>query len=138
MTSFIDEQVKLLDLSLTSSFKTHETKFALQAATPTTTDSPSEQPFVLKATQALDLLNAPPSIEKVQEYLEQFRVSTESADPALEWLFVSKCTIAAYGQVFSEVLNMTLPVSKAIDYWNQVHGSPLQEIYYTLESKQFL
>lgn len=144
MTTFVNEQVKRLDTTLVRSFEK-----SLQG-----TDSiksfgslNENDQFLFKATQAIDLTSSTlPTFDKVQEYLEKYRERFSSkdsliqseTDPALEWLFVAKCTIAVYGQVFSKVLNLTLPISESIDYWNSIHGSTTQEVYYGLQSMFFI
>lgn len=139
MPTFVSEQVKKLDKSLSHSFEKN-----LEEVKAVDFSSLSEKDqFLFQATQSLDLSNGNlPTFEKIQEYLEKYQetiasgssVNTTLANEELEWLFIAKCTIAVYGQVFSRVLNLTLPISEAIDYWNNVHGSTLHELYYTLQS----
>lgn len=139
MPTFVSEQVKKLDKSLSQSF---EKNLEGVKAADFSTLSEKDQ-FLFQATQSLDLSNGNlPTFEKIQEYLEKYQKASEnnssvnaaSTNEELEWLFIAKCTIAVYGQVFSRVLNLTLPISESIEYWNNVHGSTLQEIYYTLQS----
>ncbi|KAK4512389.1 uncharacterized protein ATC70_003087 [Mucor velutinosus] len=137
MSTFVNEQVKRLNTSLTQSFERH---IASKASLSSLNE---KDKFLLETSQALDMTSSNlPSFEKVQEYLEryhEFKVSgdmnatSETADPALEWLFVAKCTIAVYGQVFSKVLNLTLPISESIDYWNSIQGSTINELYYAMQ-----
>jgi nuclear-control-of-ATPase protein 2 len=141
MSTFVSEQVKKLDTALILSFEKNlvGTK-AVDFSSLTEKDQ-----FLYQATQALDFSknNNLPSFEKVQEYLEKYQenfqndtsLATTSSTAELEWLFVAKCTIAVYGQVFSKVLNLTLPISESIDYWNDIHGNTFQEICYALQSK---
>ena len=139
MSTFVNEQVKRLNTSLTQSFEKHI------ASTASLSSLNEKDKFLLETSQALDLTGSNlPSFEKVQEYLEKYHefkasggvnAASETADPALEWLFVAKCTIAVYGQVFSKVLNLTLPISESIDYWNSVQGSTTNELYYAMQSK---
>lgn len=140
MPTFVSEQVKRLDRSLTQSF---EKNLEGSKAVSFTSLSEKDQ-FLYQATQALDLSNdSLPTFDKVKEYLEKYQsdfkgnssISANSSTEELEWLFVAKCTIAIYGQVFSKVLNLTLPISESIDYWNDIQGSTFQEIYYALQSK---
>lgn len=140
MPTFVSEQVKRLDHSLTQSF---ERNLEGSKAVSFTSLSEKDQ-FLYQATQALDLSNdSLPTFDKVKEYLEKYQsdfkgnssISVNSSTEELEWLFVAKCTIAIYGQVFSKVLNLTLPISESIDYWNDIQGSTFQEIYYALQSK---
>ncbi|CAO3642350.1 unnamed protein product [Mucor hiemalis] len=138
MPTFVSEQVKKLDKSLSHSFEKN-----LEEVKAVDFSSLSEKDqFLFQATQSLNLSNGNlPTFEKIQEYLEKYQetiasgssVNTSSANEELEWLFIAKCTIAVYGQVFSRVLNLTLPISEAINYWNNVHGSTLHELYYTLQ-----
>lgn len=141
MSTFVNEQVKRLNTSLTQSFEKH------LANTASLSSLNEKDKFLLETSQALDLTSASlPSFEKVQEYLEKYSefkakgdisaTSEAAADPALEWLFVAKCTIAVYGQVFSKVLNLTLPISESIDYWNSIQGSTINELYYAMQSKR--
>ncbi|EPB83757.1 hypothetical protein HMPREF1544_09498 [Mucor circinelloides 1006PhL] len=138
MSTFVNEQVKRLNTSLTQSFEKH------LANTASLSSLNEKDKFLLETSQALDLTSASlPSFEKVQEYLEKYSefkakgdisaTSEAAADPALEWLFVAKCTIAVYGQVFSKVLNLTLPISESIDYWNSIQGSTINELYYAMQ-----
>lgn len=135
MTTFVNEQVKKLDSALSNHFEKNliATK-SLDLSALTEKDQ-----FLFQASQALDFSNNNlPSFESVQEYLEKYQTTykdSSSVYAEIEWLFVAKCTIAIYGQVFSDVLNSTLPTSEAIDYWNDIHGNTLQEIYYALQSK---
>jgi nuclear-control-of-ATPase protein 2 len=143
MTTFVNEQVKRLDTILAQSFEKN-----LQGSDVIKNFSSLNEndQFLFKASQALDLTSSTlPTFEKVQEYLDKYheRFSSQSSviqsevDPALEWLFVAKCTIAVYGQVFDKILTLTLPVSESIDYWDSIHGSSTQEIYYGLQSMLF-
>lgn len=142
MSTFVNEQVKRLNTSLTQSFEKH------LANTASLSSLGDKDKFLLETSQALDLTSSTlPSFEKVQEYLEKYNefkntgsvnATAESADPALEWLFVAKCTIAVYGQVFSKILNLTLPISESIDYWNSIQGSTMNEIYYAMQSNVYL
>ncbi|KAL9554144.1 hypothetical protein MBANPS3_002944 [Mucor bainieri] len=137
MSTFVNEQVKQLNASLTQSFEKHI------ASTASLSSLNEKDKFLLETSQALDLTSSNlPSFEKVQEYLEKYRefkavgdinAASDVADPALEWLFVAKCTIAVYGQVFSKVLNLTLPISESIDYWNSIQGSTINELYYAMQ-----
>ncbi|KAI9268395.1 ATP synthase regulation protein NCA2-domain-containing protein [Helicostylum pulchrum] len=133
MTTFVNEQVKKLDSALSNHFEKNliATK-SLDLSALTEKDQ-----FLFQASQALDFSNNNlPSFESVQEYLEKYQTAykdSSSVYAEIEWLFVAKCTIAIYGQVFSDVLNSTLPTSEAIDYWNDIHGNTLQEIYYALQ-----
>ncbi|GAN08581.1 ATP synthase regulation protein NCA2 [Mucor ambiguus] len=137
MSTFVNEQVKRLNTSLTQSFEKHI------ASTTRLSSLNEKDKFLLETSQALDLTSSNlPSFKKVQEYLEKYHefkaagdvnAESEAADPALEWLFVAKCTIAVYGQVFSKILNLTLPISESIDYWNSIHGSTTNELYYAMQ-----
>lgn len=135
MTTFVNEQVKKLDSALSACFEKN-----LQGTSAVNLSSLGEKDqFLFQASQALDFSNTNlPSFEKVQEYLEKYREDFEQdiiATKELEWLFIAKCTIAIYGQVFANVLNLTLPISESIDYWNNIHGNTLSEIYYALQGK---
>ncbi|KAI7889453.1 ATP synthase regulation protein NCA2-domain-containing protein [Mucor mucedo] len=137
MTTFVNEQVKKLDTALSRSFEKN-----LQGTKIVNLSSLGEKDqFLFQASQALDFSgNSLPSFEKVQEYLEKYGETFNQDNKAtaeLEWLFIAKCTIAIYGQVFSKVLNLTLPISESIDYWNGIHGNTVQEIYYALQVAPF-
>lgn len=136
MPTFVNEQVKKLDSSLSNQFK-----LGIDAKSLDKSNFTEKDQFLFQATQALDFSNNTlPTFEKVQEYLENYQTTykgTRASSPEIEWLFVAKCTIAIYGQVFSNVLNSTLPISETIDYWNDIHGNTLYEIYYALQSKFF-
>ncbi|KAI8097874.1 ATP synthase regulation protein NCA2-domain-containing protein [Gilbertella persicaria] len=140
MDTFVSEQVKRLDAALNQSF---EQKLEKNGIIKNFASLNERDQFLFKATQALDLTsNTPPAFEKVQEYLEKYHDTssinaTESMDTELESFFIAKCTIAVYGQVFSKVLNLTLPVSESIDYWNHIHGSTTREIYYGLQTAPY-
>ncbi|KAI8644849.1 ATP synthase regulation protein NCA2-domain-containing protein [Parasitella parasitica] len=139
MSTFVSEQVKRINASLTQSFEKH------LAITASLSSLDERDRFLLETSQAIDLGSASlPSFEKVQEYLEKYSklkssqddnalATASAADPALEWLFVAKCAIAIYGQVFSKVLNLTLPISESIDYWNSIQGSTINELYYAMQ-----
>lgn len=140
MSTFVNEQVKRLNTSLTQSFEKHiESTASLSSLN-------EKDKFLFETSQALDLTSSNlPSFEKVQEYLEKYQefkavgdidATSEAADPALEWLFVAKCTIAVYGQVFSKVLSLTLPISESIDYWNSIQGSTINELYYAMQGRR--
>ncbi|KAI9485906.1 MAG: ATP synthase regulation protein NCA2-domain-containing protein [Benjaminiella poitrasii] len=135
MDSFVNEQVKRLDTALTQLF---EKNFERSQVKNFNSLNDKDQ-FLFQAVQSLDLTSTTlPAFEKIEEYLEKYhsdvKVTSSSTDSALEWLFVAKCTIAVYGQVFSNLLNFTLPISESIDYWNSIHGSTLQELYYALQN----
>ncbi|KAI8082286.1 ATP synthase regulation protein NCA2-domain-containing protein [Thamnidium elegans] len=138
MTTFVNEQVKKLDSALSNHF---EKNLIATKSLDLSTLSEKDQ-FLFQASQALDFSNNQlPSFESVQEYLEKYQTTYKddsSVYAEIEWLFVAKCTIAIYGQVFSNVLNSTLPTSEAIDYWNDIHGNTLQEIYYVLQSNDYV
>lgn len=138
MSTFVNEQVKRLNSVLTQTF---EKSLQEKSSIKDFSSLNDKDQFLFDATQALDLTSPNiPTFEKVQQYLEkyntEYQVSTLEADPSLEWLFVAKCTIAIYGQVFSNVLNLTLPISESIDYWSDIHGNTFSEIYYALQSKK--
>lgn len=143
MTTFVNEQVKRLNASLDQSFeKALQNKSSIKDFSSLN----EKEQFLLQATKAIDLNAAElPTFDKVQQYLEKYNnqivkaESTENAaDPSLEWLFVAKCTIAIYGRVFSNILNLTLPISESIDYWNSIHENTFSEIYYALQGKPLL
>ncbi|CEI96374.1 hypothetical protein RMCBS344292_10538 [Rhizopus microsporus] len=130
MDTFISEHIKQLDASLDTTFTKHVQEYS---SVQQISDN------LLKSTQALDLSSLP-SLEHIRDNLvtlTQLR-ENERTDTDLEWLFIAKCTLAIYGYVFSDVLNLTLPVSESIDYWNGIEGSTWQETYYALQSKPSL
>ncbi|CEG64716.1 hypothetical protein RMATCC62417_01642 [Rhizopus microsporus] len=129
MDTFISEHIKQLDASLDTTFTKHVQEYS---SVQQISDN------LLKSTQALDLSSLP-SLEHIRDNLAtltQLR-EKESTDTDLEWLFIAKCTLAVYGYVFSDVLNLTLPVSESIDYWNGIEGSTWQETYYALQTMPF-
>ncbi|KAI9272510.1 ATP synthase regulation protein NCA2-domain-containing protein [Sporodiniella umbellata] len=130
MDTFISEQIKGLDSSLDNAFTKH-------IHTHATTQNNANSEFLLQSTQALNLSSVLPPLEKVRDYLtkfEELKGKDSDSNDQLEWLFVGKCALAVYGQVFSDVLNLTLPVSESIDYWNSIEGSSSREIYYALQT----
>ncbi|KAI8375111.1 ATP synthase regulation protein NCA2-domain-containing protein [Choanephora cucurbitarum] len=137
MSTFVGEQVKRLDAILSQSF---EQKLEENGTVKNFSSLNRKDQFLFEATQTLSLTgNTLPSFEKVQQCLEKYHEEhsaniSEAADTELESLFLAKCTIAVYGQVFSKLLNLTLPVSESIDYWNHIHGSTTREIYYGLQT----
>lgn len=137
MTTFVNEQVKRLNTALDQSF---EKSLQEKSSIKDFSSLNDKDQFLFQATQALDLTAANlPTLDKVQQYLEKYNTQyikvDNVGDSSLEWLFVAKCTIAVYGQVFSNILNYTLPISESIDYWNNIHGSTFNEIYYALQGK---
>ncbi|KAI8365316.1 ATP synthase regulation protein NCA2-domain-containing protein [Radiomyces spectabilis] len=141
MTTYISEQVNRLNASLSDIFQNEP---SLEAASVSHTETNSVKTayeqgdktrFLSLASQAIDLSTTNlPSIKTVQEYLNLYTSFTTTADPALEWLFVSKCTIAIYGFLFSKILNSTLPITEAMTYWDSIYGNVLKELYYGLQT----
>ncbi|KAI7904856.1 ATP synthase regulation protein NCA2-domain-containing protein [Cokeromyces recurvatus] len=135
MESFVNEQVKRLNITLTQQFEKNLEENNIKDFTSLN----EKNQFLFQTIQSLDLTSSTlPTIEKIEEHLEKylsgFSNINSSVDPTLEWLFVAKCTIAVYGQVFSNLLNFTLPISESIEYWNSIHGNTFQELYYILQS----
>ncbi|KAI8967342.1 ATP synthase regulation protein NCA2-domain-containing protein [Mycotypha africana] len=133
MSTFVDEQVKRLDTILSRSFEQSLdfSSLSFQALN-------EGNQFLIQTIQALDFQNASniPSLKKLQEYLQKYLNdinSTATTNAELEWFFVAKCTIAVYGHVFSKLLELTLPVSESINYWNSIQGNTMQEIYYAMQ-----
>lgn len=126
MDTFISEQIKRLDTSLDFAFTKHVQEYS-------SAQQANDSEFLVRATQELSS-TTPLPFEKVRDYLEQFS-QTKGTEDDLGWLFIGKCALAVYGHVFSDVLNLTLPVSESIDYWNSIEGSSSREMYYALQSK---
>ncbi|ORZ14626.1 ATP synthase regulation protein NCA2-domain-containing protein [Absidia repens] len=59
----------------------------------------------------------------------------ETDDTTLDWLFVTKCTLAAYGHILSSILQSTLPLSESLAYWDSIYGNSWYEAYYGIQSK---
>ncbi|CAO3590763.1 unnamed protein product [Absidia cylindrospora] len=58
----------------------------------------------------------------------------ETNDTTLDWLFVTKCTLAAYGHILSSILQSTLPLSESLTYWDGIYGNSWYEAYYGIQS----
>ncbi|KAG1470962.1 hypothetical protein G6F56_002391 [Rhizopus delemar] len=126
MDTFISEQLKRLESSLDVAFTKQTQENTIQNV---------NNEFLLQSTQALNLSSNMPPLEKIKDYLITFsQLKTKESMDDLEWLFLGKCALAVYGQVFSDVLNLTLPVSESIDYWNSIEGSRSRELYYALQN----
>ncbi|KAG1458269.1 hypothetical protein G6F55_005447 [Rhizopus delemar] len=128
MDTFISEQIKRLDTSLDFAFTKHVQEYS-------SAQQANGSEFLVRATQELSS-TTPLPFEKVRDYLEQFS-QTKGTEDDLGWLFIGKCALAVYGHVFSDVLNLTLPVSESIDYWNSIEGSSSREMYYALQTMPF-
>ena len=51
----------------------------------------------------------------------------------LEWLMLSKVTAQTYGQVLSTILELTIPLSEDMWYWDDVFGSYTYSIFYLIQ-----
>ena len=52
----------------------------------------------------------------------------------LEWLLVSKATTQVYGLVLKLLIDQTIPLSRDIDYWDEVLGSYRYTALYTIQT----
>ncbi|KAI7869689.1 ATP synthase regulation protein NCA2-domain-containing protein [Spinellus fusiger] len=142
MPTYIQEQVKEIDTVLSSMFENLDTAQLVATEIGRDTDLKTahehndKMRFLAIATQSIDLSSphTHSNIKSLQATLDLYTTMSSEADLALEWLFVAKCTLAAYAFVFSNVLNSTLPLSECIHYWDTIHGNSMQEAYYALQT----
>ncbi|KAI8997768.1 ATP synthase regulation protein NCA2-domain-containing protein [Pilobolus umbonatus] len=128
MATFVNEQVNYLDVSLESSFEN------LQKNRIAPVSQNKYNQVLLDAAQSLSLSSTSiPPLDKIEQCLKQYDEVEGDIDPSIEWLFIAKCTVAVYGQIFDSMLNMTLPVSQSIDYWNHSYRNSLREFYYAMQ-----
>ncbi|KAG0165135.1 Nuclear control of ATPase protein 2 [Apophysomyces sp. BC1034] len=133
MATYVNEQLSLLDSSLSALFEKQD--LGQTTETLSLEDGVDKSRFLSTGLQTVDLSAASlPAIDEIRKLLETYVKLESEADPALEWLFVAKCTVAVYGLVLSQVLNSTLPLSEAIHYWDGIHGSSAYEAYYALQT----
>ncbi|KAI8344536.1 ATP synthase regulation protein NCA2-domain-containing protein [Chlamydoabsidia padenii] len=100
--------------------------------------------FLLAANQALDgLLTGTPKLTDIDTYLTWYTSFGNDNDKpladnhVLDWLFVTKCTLAVYGHSLTSILQSTLPLSESLVYWDTIYGNPWYEVYYGLQSNLF-
>ncbi|KAL0093120.1 ATP synthase regulation protein NCA2-domain-containing protein [Phycomyces blakesleeanus] len=153
MTTYVDEKVKQLNSSLLTAFQNLDAPQLLtnepgkQSDMHTARDQGDKLRFLSNAIPSLDLNSSTTltNLTQLEDVLDSYITITNTTsttatatanntDPSIEWLFVAKCTVAAYAFVFSKVLNSTLPLSESIHYWNDIHGNSIQEIYYALQT----
>lgn len=97
--------------------------------------------FLLAAIQAVDAsLSKVPRMEDINTYLTLYSSlgkdnNSGDNDNTLEWLLVTKCTLAIYSHSLSSILHSTLPLSETLAYWNAIYGNTWYEVYYGLQSK---
>ncbi|KAF7721550.1 Nuclear control of ATPase protein 2 [Apophysomyces ossiformis] len=133
MATYVNEQLSRLDGTLAALFEQQD--IGLTTETLSLEDGIDKSRFLSNNIRAIDLSSTTlPCMEEIRKQLEIYIRLESQADPALEWLFVAKCTIAVYGLVISQVLNSTLPLSEAINYWEGIYGSTVYETYYALQT----
>ena len=135
MTTFVNEHINQLNRSLSTLFTPPPSFQSQHASNPEAAlEKNDQQLFLTLASQDIDLSQQVlPKVQIVQKYLELY--NTDGQGSSLDWLFLSKCTVALYGVLLDRVLNSTLPLSQSVTYWNNLYGSSLREAYYALQSK---
>lgn len=135
MTDFVQEQLNKLNNTLLDLFQ-HQNLNSLPLSSLTTDplqalhQDQNVELFTRLASRDIDLTNTP-DIELLQKYLKLYQPTT---NVSLDWLFITKCIVAIYGFLLKNILNSTLPLSQAIQYWNGIYGSRRYEAYYALQS----
>lgn len=143
MTDFVHEQVNQLNNTLSTLFQNQNVNITTEAENKfidpiQALDHNDLDLFLTCASRDIDLSSALPDMEAIKKYLDLYyhhRKQHQNSDSSLEWLFISKCTVAVYGYILKNILNSTLPLSEAIQYWNGIYGSKRYETYYALQSK---
>lgn len=140
MADFVLEQVNRLNNTLLTLFQNQPINTVeLSSSTVDPIQALEQQDYSLFLTLAsrdIDLSSTTclPDLDLIQKYLELYS-NQSSNNNSLEWLFITKCTVAVYGFLLRNILNSTLPLSEAIQYWNGIYGSKRYESYYALQSK---
>ncbi|GAA5802127.1 ATP synthase regulation protein NCA2-domain-containing protein [Helicostylum pulchrum] len=135
MTDFVQEQLNKLNNTLLDLFQ-HQNLNSLPLSSLTTDplqalhQDQNVELFTRLASRDIDLTNTP-DIELLQKYLKLYQPTT---NVSLDWLFITKCIVAIYGFLLKNILNSTLPLSQAIQYWNGIYGSRRYEAYYALQT----
>jgi nuclear-control-of-ATPase protein 2 len=152
MATYAVEEIQRLNSSLLELQRQHlcneSTISTLSSTSSLTTkqayESGDKTQFLLTAIQALDAsLSAVPRMEDISVYLTWYTSlkkdsdNGETMDTTLDWLFVTKCTLAAYGHTLSSILQSTLPLSESLAYWDGIYGNSWYEAYYGIQSKLY-
>jgi nuclear-control-of-ATPase protein 2 len=150
MTTYTIEEIQRLNGCLLELQREHLCNTTTTAAISDTSLTPQQAwedndktQFLLAANQALDgLLSRPHQLADIDTYLTWYASFQQDNDDqlndsVLDWLFVTKCTLAVYGYSLSSILQSTLPLSESLAYWDNIYGNPWYEVYYGLQSKCF-
>ncbi len=141
MSDFVNEQVNKLNSTLSTIFKNESVNTLEYSTAHSSTEQAMEckdfTSFLTLASRDIDLSSNTtlPDMKLIQKYLVLFYNQPNIKNNNLEWLFIAKCTVAVYGYMLKNILNSTLPLSEAIQYWNSICGSTRYETFYALQSK---
>lgn len=127
MTDFVLEQVNNLNKNLLTRFQNQPLHGVVH----------EQDNFLSLASRDIDLASPTclPDLERIQKYLEIYSTQPSPTENPFTLLFITKCTVAVYGFLLRDILNSTLPLSDALQYWNGIYGSKRYESYYALQSK---
>lgn len=150
MTTYTIEEIRRLNGCLLEIQREHLCNTTTTAVISDTSLTPQQAwedndktQFLLAANQALDgLLSKTDQLADINKYLTWYASFQQDSDyqlndSVLDWLFVTKCTLAVYGCSLSSILQSTLPLSESLAYWDSIYGNPWYEAYYGLQSKCF-
>lgn len=135
MSDFVHEQIVHLNHVLSNLFQNIDTGSDIGSNNDpmVALNNNDQQLFLTCISREIDLLTTMPDISVVKKYLELYIQHPMQGD--LAWLFIAKSTVAVYGFMLNNILNSTLPLSEATNYWNSVYGSKRYETYYALQSE---
>ncbi|KAI8098649.1 ATP synthase regulation protein NCA2-domain-containing protein [Halteromyces radiatus] len=144
MTTYAIEEVQRLNGSLLELQREHLCSVSHLTTLENTTLTPKQAwqtqnntDFLLAAIQALDAsLSGVPRMDDIRTYLTWYATFNNSTtdDNTLDWLFVTKCTLAVYGHTISSILHSTLPISESLTYWDNIQGNVWYEAYYGIQT----
>ncbi|CAO3600600.1 unnamed protein product [Absidia cylindrospora] len=148
MTTYATEEIQRLNASLLELQRAHLCSATTMATLPDTSCTPRQAwefgdktQFLLAANQSLDAsLAGIPRMDHMDTYLTWYlsldnkQDNNAANDTTLEWLFITKCTLAVYGHNVSSILQSTLPLSESLAYWDSIYGNTWHEVYYGIQS----
>ncbi|KAI8336994.1 ATP synthase regulation protein NCA2-domain-containing protein [Chlamydoabsidia padenii] len=147
MAAYAIEQVQRLNASLLEIQREHLCSTTTILSSSNTSLTPKQAweagdktQFLLTAIQAVDAsLTGVPQLKDINNYLALYTslkkdTNNQVDDNTLDWLFVTKCTLAIYGHSVSSILQSTLPLSESLAYWNNIYGNVWYEVYYGLQT----
>ncbi|ORZ08969.1 ATP synthase regulation protein NCA2-domain-containing protein [Absidia repens] len=148
MATYATEEIQRLNASLLELQRAHLCSSMTVTTLPDISCTPRQAwesgnrtQFLLAANHSLDAsLAGMPRMDDMDNYLtwylslENKQDNNAANDTTLEWLFITKCTLAVYGHNVSSILQSTLPLSESLAYWDSIYGNTWHEVYYGIQS----